>query len=382
MIQYPIVLNGLGSGSSLQRLLRSRMDPAVLRPWAETDKWGRFTGRNFITVNVRGPDGQLVPRTNKDGSLVLNAAGNPVPLTQNFPTNAPATLRQTDWLQIDKAVTFAAKKRLRFWADLYGTNPFNVPGGLGAVAVQHAVADGDASATISMDPIRKGERSRPLVDTALIPLPVIHSDGSFSAREIAATQNSGGMQLDITGLRLSARKVAETVEQLALGTASSYTYAGGTVYGLTNFPYRSTKSLAIPTGSNNALVVSQVGAMVQTLRDNLFFGPFVAYYSNSYAQWMDLDYSTAYPGITLGDRMRKINGISEWRNVDYLSGYQIIVVQMTEDVAEGMQAMGITTVQWEEQGGFEQCFKVLCIQVPRFRANYNGVTGIVHGTGS
>jgi hypothetical protein len=378
-MSFQLVLNGLGSGSSLQRLLAANMDPDVLRPWVELDQYGRPTGRNCITINVKNPDGSVKYRTDeKTGALLLNSLGKPVPCRQNLLTNAPATLRQEDWLRIDERVRFAAKQRLRLWGDVYGTNPVNIPNGMGTIALQHAVATGDASATISMDPIRKGERSRPTLDTALIPLPVIHSDGSFSAREIAVSRN-GGLPLDTTNIELSSRKVAETVEQLTLGTASSYTYAGGTIYGLINHPTRFTKVLTAPTGSNGGTTLAELLDMIQTLQNNFYYGPYIAYYSNSWEQYLARDYTTTYPGSLRRRIQEGIPQIAAWRNLDYLTGYQIILVQMTPDVIEGIQGMPITTVQWEEQGGFEQCFKVLCIQVPRVRADGNGKLGVMHG---
>lgn len=364
---FQLVLNGLGSGGSLNRLLNSGMDPGVLRPWAELDKRGQMTGRSIVTIRAR----------NEDGSLRINPTDGK-PVHQNVVTNAPALLRREDWLRIDEAVSFAAKQRLRFWGDIYGQNPFNIPNGMGTIAVQHAVATGDASATISMDPIRKGERSRPTVDTALIPLPVIHSDGSFSARDIAVSRN-GQMPLDTTSLTLSSRKVAEEVEKLAIGVSSSYTYAGGTIYGAINHPNRFTKTLTTPTGSNGATTLAELLDMVKTLQDNFYYGPYIAYYSSSWNPFFARDYTTTYPGSLRGRLAEGVPEISTWRQLDYLTGYQIVLVQMTPDVVQGMQGMGMTTVQWEEQGGMEWCFKVMCIQIPRIRADGNGKLGINHG---
>lgn len=365
---FQLVANGLESSSALRRLALNGLDPAVLRPFLEEDKYGNLTGRSLITMQMRHPNGNPVFNEKRE------------PVYRNFVTNAPATLRQQDWLRIDEVVRFTARNRLRLWGDLRAAVPLNVPGGMGTIAIQHAVATGRATATISMDPIKKGERSRPILDTTIIPMPTIHSDGTFSARDIAVSLN-GSMPLNTTALRLAAEEVMEQVEALALGTASSYTYAGGTVYGITNFPQRSTKVMTTPTGANGATTIAEILDMLQTLRNNRFFGPYVVYYSNNWNQWMDRDYSIAGSSfMTLRQRLQAIEGISAWRSLDLLTGYQIIIVQLTDDIVEAAEAMPLTTVQWEEQGGFEQCFKVVCINVPRVKANYDGVTGIIHGT--
>jgi hypothetical protein len=53
---------------------------------------------------------------------------------------------------------------------------------------------------------------------------------------------------------------------------------------------------------------------------------------------------------------------------------------MTSDVARAINGMDITTVQWETQGGMRVNFKVMAIQVPQIRSDFNGRTGIVHAT--
>jgi hypothetical protein len=42
--------------------------------------------------------------------------------------------------------------------------------------------------------------------------------------------------------------------------------------------------------------------------------------------------------------------------------------------------MEITTLQWETHGGMMQNFKVMAIMVPQIRGDFNGNTGIVHGS--
>jgi hypothetical protein len=55
---------------------------------------------------------------------------------------------------------------------------------------------------------------------------------------------------------------------------------------------------------------------------------------------------------------------------------------MTADVADAINGMEITTIQWSSAGGMQKNYKVLGIQVPRLRSDYSGNTGIVHGTTS
>lgn len=363
MQKYVVNLASLGNGSALQRLIEADMDPAVLRPWRAKN------GRSYITVNTGEYD--------KDDK----------PIMRNIMVNTPALLRREDWLMVDRAVMWQAKQILRLWNDIYAANPVNIPNGMGEIAIQHTVADGDADAILSMDPVRKSERRRPTLDNVQIPLPVVHSDGSFTAREIAVSRKSG-MQLDTQGIRLSVRKCGEVIESLCLGvTGTSYTYQGvGTIYGLTNFPQRFTKSMTLPTagGWTPKTFITEILDMIKTLKDNLFYGPYVLYLSNAWVPYFENDYSITYAGDTLRLRVEKIADISGVRTLEFFgtTAYKAVLVQMTADVIEAIQGMPLTTVQWEEQGGMEAMFKVLGIQLPRVRANFNGKTGIVDGTGA
>ncbi len=65
--------------------------------------------------------------------------------------------------------------------------------------------------------------------------------------------------------------------------------------------------------------------------------------------------------------------------LDYLTGYQAILVQLTPDVIREVVGMDVTTLQWELHGGMEIRFKVMAIMVPQIRSDINGNTGIVHG---
>jgi uncharacterized linocin/CFP29 family protein len=384
MVQQSLAASGLGMGPSAQRLIANYGDLGALRPYAGAD------GRAYVTVQARDPYGTPVWQ-DKDRGFVVNArpdiadllGSEPrlVPYLQEYVTNAPALLRREDWLMIDRAVIFAAKQRLRLWNEIYGRNPYNIPNGFAVTAIQHGIATGDNDAIISMDPVRKSQRARPILDTVIIPLPTIHSDGNFTAREIAVSRNSG-MPLDTTPISLSARKVAEVVEALCVGT-TTYAYAGGNIQGITNFTQRASGAVTAPTGSNGGTTISELVGMMKALQDKFYYGPYIVFYSNNWNNYLDLDYNTTYPtGETVRARILRIDGISGLMNLDYLptTKYKLVMVQMTEDVIQGVQGMPFTTVQWEEQGGYEQCFKVVTISLPRLRYDYNGNTGVYDGT--
>lgn len=354
-MKLDFIYNGRSQGAVATTLLENGFNPAVLRPWIGAD------GRSFVALN-------------EAGKLIS------VPVS-----NAVATLRKEEWKIIDEAVIAAAKDRLRIVQDLRsaGGLVYSIANGMSKTIFETQSMSDISEATISMDPVAKGENDRPEFDITSLPLPVIHKDFSFSARQIATSRNNGS-GLDTTSVSLAARRVAEMAEQLVIGTLS-HTYGGGTVYGLTNFPSRiTTVSLTDPTDSGwtPKTLVAEVLAMRQASENHKHYGPWALYVSPGWDQYLDEDYSDAKGDNTVRQRLSAIDRIQGVRTADYLTGMQMVLVQLTGDVIRLVQGMDITTVQWESEGGMKVNFKVMAIIVPQVRADFNGNTGIVHAVAS
>jgi len=345
-------LNGQANGDVASQLMQANFDPSALRPFVGND------GRQYVDME-------------KNGSRVA------VPVH-----NANATLRKDEWKTLDTAIVKAAKPRLRVVADLRAAGlTYTIPNGMGKTVLQTEAQSDITDAVTSMDGLHQGQADRPVYSLTNLPLPIIHKDFFFSARQVMTSRN-GGSPLDTTTAELAARKVAEGAEKLALGVASEYVFGGGTIYGLANFTSRLTKSMTLPTASawTGKTVVTEILQMKQQSMNAYHYGPWVLYTSPSWDQYLDEDYSSAKGDNTVRERIAKIEGIQAVRTADYLTDYQMILVQQTSDVVREVIGMDITTVQWPSQGGMQINFKVMAILVPQVRADHNGKTGIVHGT--
>lgn len=345
-------MNGQASGSVAARLLNNGFDTRILRPWIGQD------GRSYIAQN--------------EGSKVVSMV-----------TNTPATLRRDEWKQLDDAVVVAAKERLRVVGDLRAAGlTYTIPNGMGKTVLESQTMGDITPATISMDPARKSEADRPEFGLVNLPLPVIHKDFFFNARQVATSRNTGA-PIDTTTAQLAARRVSEEAEKLTLGLSQTFTYGGGTVYGLTNFPQRETKVLTSPeaSGWTPATTLREVLEMRQMSTDRFFFGPWVLYVSPNWGLYFEEDYSADKGDNTLRQRLASVQGLSDIRQADYLTGYQMVLVQMTSDVIRLVIGMDITTLQWETDGGMRLNFKVMAIIVPQLRSieDEAGTAGIIHG---
>lgn len=342
------ILNGQASGSVANRLIACDMDAGALRPYVSED--GR---QSLITVN-----------------------------RQEFAVNTPTPFTKDAWKELDKTVIQAAMQRLKLVADIRSAGlTVTIGNGMGKTSFEYQSMSDIDDAVLSMDPVVRSAMNRPYTELKNIPLPVIHKDVVFSARDIAISR-SGGVALDTTSLDLQTRKVAEMAEKLAIGVGTPYVIGGGILYGLTTFPQRLTKTINNPTGGTWTpdKTLSDVLAMRDQSTAARHYGPWKLYCSSSWDQYMDNDYSAAKGDLTLRKRLKEVEGISDVVTLDFLSGYQLLLVQMTANCIREVVGMEIQPIQWEEAGGMEIHMKVMGIMVPNPRADFYDRTGIVHGS--
>lgn len=406
------VLNGTPYGQTTELLAGLRFDPGMLRPYfdknndpAVTINTGRYTVEKGQRVAIR--EHRRIKDLLNDGiySPVFNAT----------------SLRKEEWLELDRVVLRAARYRLQAWQDLQRANTFGGFNGMSKMILEHETMSDPGEAVVDFDGLTPGFGDQPKSQLEGLPLPITHSDFYFSSRKLAISRNSG-TPLDTTMGEAAGRRVAETIEKTTIGVVTGPTYGGNStqtggygrtsaVYGYTNFPNRLTKT-NLRRPDVGTWTASQTLADVLAMRDllyaNKFYGPFMLYHSNDWDQYMDNDYILTGGNVatqTLRERLKSIQGIQDVKRLDFLFGtqldtdeassnyagpgadvdatlkqFRLIMVQMTPDVARAVDGMGITTVQWESQGGMRLNFKVMCIQVPQIRADFYGNCGVMDAT--
>ena len=348
-VQIEMINNG---GPIADLLLKNNMNVNALRPFVAED------GRSYINC------------VNNDGSLGTQPVTN-------------ATLRKDEWILLDKVVTQAATQRQRVVASLRNRGlTFPLPNGMNHTILQYQNQSDTSAAQVTMDAITKGTADRPQFDLTSLPLPLVTKDFDFTARELATSRNMG-LPLDTMQAAVSSRRCMEMVEQMMPGTATALAFGGGTVFGLTNYTYRHTKSLVSWLGSTKTTVqiITDVLAMKQTFISDRMFGPYALYVSSDYETLLDKDYlpSTTTPtsSDTLRSRLLKIDGIAEVTTLDFLGTETVILVQLTNDCIELIDGFMPTLIQWQPEP-MRYCFKIITLLVPRIRSDYNNRCGIVH----
>jgi hypothetical protein len=195
------------------------------------------------------------------------------------------------------------------------------------------------------------------------------------------------------------RRIGETIENTTIGIEEGFQYGtqstGVTahegvskVYGYTNFPDRVTKTdLVTPLGTNPEATMTDLLEIIEQMQLLGFYGPYRVYASTGYSRYLNDDYfrSGSTSAVrTVRERLMEVEGIESIRRLNFLtSGHQLIVVDTSSEMRpQAVIGMPVTTVQWDTQGGLSHNFKTMCIMVPRFFSDYNGLCPVLHATTS
>lgn len=387
------ILNGQGHGQFGEAFAEVRFDPGMLRPYIDN------AGRKCVTINTGHREWNEKTKQYEPVRRKFEIKHLRERYGMDCPVWNSTTLRKDIWIEMDNAVLKAARLRLRAWSDLMAASRVGGFDAMAKMTYEYEAMSDPGEAVVDMDVLSDARTDSPLFKLRSMPLPITHSDFFFGKRRLAISRNSS-TPLDTVMAEAAGRRVAEMIEKTLIGVETGATYGPNStsdtrydntaskVYGYTNYPYRTTKTdLTTPTGSNPEAVKQDIIEMREQMYAQGFFGPFFLYHTPAYDAFFDDDYfrtgSTAI-SRTLRERIGEIGGITDVRRLDFWTGstYQLLLVQMTSNVVRAIDGMGLTTVQWESQGGMRQNWKVMACQVPLLQADYNGATGVLHATTS
>jgi len=341
------IQNGAAQGPVAQKLLASKMNINVLKPWIGVN------GKSYITMHVNGV-ATAIP--------IMNAA----------------TLRKDEWVQLDSAVLFAAQQRLIGVKDLYARNlVFRIGNGLGTTVLEYEDLNEFTAAEMTMDAITRTKKDRPEFDLKYLPLPIVHKDFSFNIRTLTASRN-GGSAIDTTSAAMASRVVSEKVEDMLFNGTSSYTYGGGTIYGYIDHPNNNDVTLTTAwddAAMTGELILDDVREMKQASIDAMHYGSWVLYVPTAYETVLDDDFKSN-SDKTIRERILGISGIQDVKVADKLPANTVVLVEMNTETVRMVEGLAMTTVEWQEGGGFTTNYKVMTIMVPQIRADQNGNCGI------
>lgn len=391
-VNTDFILNGEAFGDVAQSMVDLNYDPGLRRPFFDKK------GNNCVLVNTRKKDDKnmFIHEKHLVTDLISKRG-----MTQLI-GNTTALLKE-QWITMTNRVIMAARERLRAWSDLSAASPYGGFDGMSMMALEYQTISDAGEAVIDFDSMTEGRNDVPSTQLQGLPLPITHSDFWFPERLLAISRRMG-TPLNLRMAENAGRRVAEKVEEMLIGNLGAINLGGSAaagfaghayarapkIYGYTNYPDRITKDdLTAPTdgGWSPADTVQDVLEMLELARENKFYGPFMLYHSTDWDLHLDNDYAIAggnNPSTTLRKRLKEIDGIQDVRRLDFLRSaanpWTLLLVQMTSDVAQAVEGMGLTVIQWPSMGGQRINFKVMCIQVPLIVSDSDGNCGVVHAT--
>ena len=285
-----------------------------------------------------------------------------------------------EWKDLDRNVIEVATDRLTAIADLQAAGLTHNLGSIGVTIAQWERSSDMTDADFSMSGVTAGEEDTPAYKTQGVPVPVVHKDFRLNIRRLEASRRFGEA-LDVTASDIAARKVAEGSEDM-LFAGKPITVDGQTIYGYTNHPHRNTVDLDTawddPTVTGED-ILDDVQEMLQTARDQNYYGPFTLYVPSEYEGVLDNDlYPDSGDTRTIRARLLQLSNLNRIVVADRLASDNVILIQLTRDVVDLAVAQDVTTVQWDQSGGMSEHFKVMAVWVPRLKSDYDEKSGIVH----
>lgn len=328
-----------------------------------------------LTVpNLRGPGFRMMEE-------LVNADGG-------FRTLAP--LPERSQIVLDTAVVEVGLERLTFAADIMAAGlTYNLSDPLSLTQLAWNSSNKAGAAQRTMSPSARGENKLPAILENRLPIYLTTDNFDLDIRTLKMSQRVG-MPLDTSLIKACTRSVNEAIEDAAINGATTIDgqdlqVAGYKAPGVVNAPNAATQALTAaawdvsPVGST---VFAETQAMLAKLRTNKKYGPYRMYVNTSVGAYLDNDYDTtsASQGLTIKQRLLKIEGLEAVRTADLMPATKVVIVQMTSDVVDMVVGQKPTVIPYTSLDGFTFHNLVMAIMIPRVRSDYNGASGICVGT--
>jgi hypothetical protein len=305
-----------------------------------------------------------------------------------FRTAAP--LPDTSQKVIDGAVVEVGLSRLTFVADILAAGlTYDLTDPLSVTQLEWNAMNKVGAAQRTMSPSARGENKLPNMLPYRLPIYLTTDTFELDIRTLKMSRRVG-LPLDTALIKQCTRSVNEAIEDAAINGATTLdgqalAVAGYTAPGLLNAPNAEAQALTLAawtTAPVGATVHAETQLMINKLVANKKFGPYRMYVGTTISAALDSDYDTvsASRGLTIRERLLKMENLQAIRTADLMPANKVAIVQMTSDVIDMVVGQRPTVIPWTSLDGFTFHNLVMAIMIPRVRSDYNGDSGICIGT--
>lgn len=295
---------------------------------------------------------------------------------------------------IDKTIVEVGLQRLSL-AKYVLSRPelvFNLTDPLSVTQLEWYTRNRTGAAQRTMNPQSRTESKLPIMLPYRLPIYLTLDGFQLDIRTLKMSERIG-LPLDVTEAGSCTRSVNEGIEDALINGATTLdgqqlSDAGYTAPGILNATNANTKVLTLAAWTmgtqNGGTVFAELESMIGILQADLKFGPYVLVVGTAVGNVLDADYSvtgvTVTPGMTIGDRLRKIASIDDIVIADMMPSNKVALIQMTPDVIQMVNGQAPTVIPWTSLDGFAIFNLVMAIMVPWVKSDANGNSGIVVGT--
>lgn len=291
---------------------------------------------------------------------------------------------------IDKAVLTVGLQRLAFVQDLLSEGlVVNLDDPLSVTQFEWNTTTQVGNAQRSMRPDARVENFLPSLTPDRVPVYLTMAGFELDIRTLRMSRRVG-LPLDVTGVQSATRAVNEALEDAALNGATdvkgnTLSVGGYDAPGLLNAPNANTYAITEADWTNGvgSTILPQAQAMATALAADRYYGPYNLYVGTAIGNAMQGDFSTTKGELTIQQRLEQLQYGGRnlrVRVVDLLPANTAVMVQMTSDVVSLLQGQAPTAIPWTSLNGFIVYNLIMAIQVPLFRSDANGNSGVVVGT--
>lgn len=323
----------------------------------------KFTPEQELAVNaVREGFNQTQTALAVNTDLVGNAA--PIPLDA--------------WRRIDSRGAMIQRDVLAVFNRLAAAN--QTPVGVGDIVNFYPQTSDSGEVIVSMDGRQSGKGDQANIKLVGTPVPVFSSDARFGWRQMETIRKGGSLDTDT--IANHQRKVAEKLEDMVLNGLGSVVVGGNTIYGLRNFPERSTNTHGFDlNGATGANWLAAFQKLVNALIGDNAFGRVTVFLN--YGDWVYAqmnEFTAGYPKTILA-RMQEIAQIAEIVPASKVPVNDMLGVAglSTGDWGSMLQAMPLVTrPKARANTEDDYVFGVMAMAAPQFKADYDGRSQITH----
>lgn len=339
------------------------------------------SGKRVLNVNSGNLEPEMIPYVSQ---LCVNQEGKKA--YRAIQANA-ATLRKDEWVHFDSALQGVFQRPRAGIDDLVSRNLTYDFNGYAASVLEFESISDTSGVGLAMDPDSQGTQNTAKYELASLPLPIFHAEFSLGDRYLQMSRTRG-TPMDTSLIEKKGKDMMEGLEYLLFngvveGSSSAFKYAGSSIYGYLNWPSSVPVNFTAGAGkgwthadTTAAGIVADVQNLIQALRNNRCFGPYMVYIPSSYWKKMSGDYAAGYPKTIL-QRIKEVEPqVIDIKISEFIAGDKVVAVQMDKSTVRLVRGLAMTPVQTQLRPYGRHEFQILMIQVPQLRTDGAGRSGV------